>query len=299
MNETDQVYAMKYYPDLMIDPRNRLQTEVQAYRLLEGLRLTPKMTNFDEELNIAFFEWIEGEVLSSIEDVHIDQALDFVEKLVELESADFNQAASDACTYADQLYAQIEYRLQQFEILEEKRLQIFLYKVFKPLYKDVRRWSEQQWPANNLRDKLPKAKQTLSPSDFGFHNSIYRTDGTLCFLDLEYFGWDDPVKLIADFIWHPAMRLSTDQKILWLEKSFSIFYNSDEIQQRFFAAWPLYGLKWTMILLNEFRMDGWSKKIHVDDNVEQHREQKICLQINKANTVCKLIKSHQMECPYL
>ena len=54
-----------------------------------------------------------------------------------------------------------------------------------------------------------------------------------------------------------------------------------------------------MILLNEFRKDGWEKKLHVDENMEKLREQKLCEQVNKTTAVCDLIKSHQMECPYV
>jgi hypothetical protein len=197
------------------------------------------------------------------------------------------------------LFYQIEERLKKLEAVENKLLQNFLKTVFKPLYQDVKKWSMQQWPVNNLREILPKTKQTLSPSDFGFHNSILRSDGTMCFLDLEYFGWDDPVKLISDFIWHPAMMLSDDHKKLWLENSFMIFKYTEEVQQRFHAAWPLYGMRWAMILLNEFRKDGWEKKLHVDENMEKLREQKLHEQVNKTTAVCDLIKSHHLECPYV
>ena len=297
--EKNHVHALKYYPDLLLDPRNRLQTEVQACHLLEEYHLTPKVVAFDKDLNIAIFEWIDGESLQNVEEVHIDQALGFIEKLQKLNVSDFSQAASEACTSADQLFSQIENRLQQLEIVGNEQLKQFLNTIFKPLYLDVKNWSTQKWPANNLREILPKTKQTLSPSDFGFHNSILRSDGALCFLDLEYFGWDDPVKLIADFIWHPAMTLSDDHKKRWLENSFIIFKNTEEIQQRFHAAWPLYGMRWAMILLNEFRKDGWEKKLHVDENVEKFREKKLSEQIDKAVAKCDLIKSNQMECPYV
>jgi len=299
VTETNQVYALKYYPDLLIDPRNRLQTEVQSCHLLEDYHLTPKVFAYDAELNIAFFEWIEGVNLQNVENEHIDQALNFIKKLQDVETREFLQPASEACTSADQLFYQIEERLKKLETVENKLLQYFLKTVFKPLYQDVKKWSMQQWPVNNLREILPKTKQTLSPSDFGFHNSILRNDGTMCFLDLEYFGWDDPVKLIADFIWHPAMMLSDDHKKLWLENSFMIFKNTEEIQQRFHAAWPLYGMRWAMILLNEFRKDGWEKKLHVDENMEKLCEQKLREQVSKTTAVCDLIKSHHMECPYV
>ena len=297
--ETNQVYALKYYPDLLLDPRNRLQTEVQACRLLEKNHLTPKVVAFDNDLNIAIYEWIDGVALQDVEEEHIDQALDFIKTLQELDVPDFSQPASEACISADQLFSQIQNRLQQLEFIEENYLHKFLNSVFKPLFHDVKIWSKQQWPTNNLMNGLPKPKQTLSPSDFGFHNSILRSDGILCFLDLEYFGWDDPVKLIADFIWHPAMTLNDDHKKRWVKNSFLIFKNSEELKQRFHAAWPLYGMRWAMILLNEFSEDGWKKKIHVDENLEIFREQKHREQLDKAVEVCDLIKLHQIECPYV
>ena len=54
--------------------------------------------------------------------------------------------------------------------------------------------------------ELPVEQRTLSPSDFGFHNALRRPDGRVVFLDLEYFGWDDPAKMISDFLLHPALE---------------------------------------------------------------------------------------------
>ena len=295
--EKQQVYALKYYPDLLLDPRKRLQTEIKACQLLEEYHLTPKVIAFDKELNIAIYEWIEGESLQNIEDEHIDQALVFIEKLQKIDVSRFSQSASESCISAEELFSQIEKRLQKLEIVENQELKQFLSNIFKPLYQEVKYWSKRLWPLENLQEKLPHDKQILSPSDFGFHNSILRGNGSLCFLDLEYFGWDDPVKLIADFIWHPAMNLKEDHKNRWLEKSFKLFENYGEVQQRFRAAWPLYGLRWTMILLNEFRKDGWEKKIHVDEKVNNLRQQKLNEQISKALAVCDLIKAQKMECP--
>ena len=42
----------------------------------------------------------------------------------------------------------------------------------------------------------------MSPSDFGFHNVI-KKDDFLYFIDFEYAGLDDPVKLICDFYCQP------------------------------------------------------------------------------------------------
>ena len=51
---------------------------------------------------------------------------------------------------------------------------------------------------------FPQRLRVLSPSDFGFHNALRRPDGTIVFVDFEYFGWDDPAKMMADAMLHPG-----------------------------------------------------------------------------------------------
>ena len=61
---------------------------------------------------------------------------------------------------------------------------------------------------NPIKNKL----EILSPSDFGFHNSLKTKKDQIIFFDFEYFGKDDPVKLAADFLLHPGMTLNLQQK---------------------------------------------------------------------------------------
>ncbi len=56
----------------------------------------------------------------------------------------------------------------------------------------------------DFNGELPQEWRSLVPSDFGFHNSLRRNDGSLAFVDFEYFGWDDPVKMTADILLHPG-----------------------------------------------------------------------------------------------
>ena len=73
---------------------------------------------------------------------------------------------------------------------------------------------------------LKKKKRILSPSDFGC-NSLATKNKKLYFIDFDYFGWDDPVKLVADFYWHPGMNLNSSLKKLWLNKATKIFKEDD------------------------------------------------------------------------
>jgi hypothetical protein len=298
--EPGSVFALKYYPDLSVDPRPRLQTEVRACRFLENLGFTPRVVSFDKDLNLALYEWIDGTSQKNVGRGHLDQALAFIEKLKDLSSGSVNKfpQASEACLSANQIFSQLEQRIRKLESVQHKPMRRFLDTTLKPLFKMVRDWSWTKWPSTNIQHELPVLNQTLSPSDFGFHNTLQRTDESLCFVDLEYFGRDDPAKLMADFLWHPAMRLNDSLKTRWLKGMFKIFGNDNDLRLRFRAAWPLYGLRWALILLNEFRQDGWTKRLHANQDLLQERKQKLEQQLQKSSEVCQSIVRYGMECPY-
>ena len=130
-------------------------------------------------------------------------------------------------------------------------------------------------------------------------DSLLQNDGTLCFLDLEYFGWDDPVKLIADFVWHPGMNLDDSHKVIWLRGALKIFNKDPDIYLRFLAAWPLYGLRWSLILLNEFVKEGWQKRVYANVNLKYQYENRLIDQLNKAKLICEQVQETNMECPYM
>jgi len=289
---------LKDYPDLSIDPRPRMQNEVNALKLTEGLGRTPKVVAFDKSQNIALYEWIKGESLYKIEDYHISQALNFIENLQGLKAKESWSQASEACFSARQLKKQIDYRFDRLLKTKNKDLNDFLIFTFKPLLIKVWGRSEKNWPSDNIDKELPMSMQVLSPSDFGFHNAILKESGDLVFLDFEYFGRDDPVKLIADFIWHPGMKLSNLQKRDWIKGAFSIF-DDPGLGRRFSSAWPLYGLRWSLIVLNEFLEDGWHKRVYADNNLNQLFHQKLEDQLNKAKNICKKIQETNMKCPYI
>ena len=291
--------VLKEYPDLLIDPRTRLITEVNALKLVEVLHKTPKVIAFDELQNIALYEWIEGENLSKIEDNYIIQALDFIESLQNLRGKNSWCLASEACLSAKQLFTQINYRFDRLSKVKNKDLHDFLVFTFKPLFSKVWARSEQNWPSDNLEQDLPKSMQVFNPSDFGFHNAILKDDGELKFLDFEYFGRDDPVKLIADFIWHPGMKLKNLQKIDWLKGAISIFDSDPELVLRFKSAWPMYGLRWSLILLNEFVNEGWQKRVYANVNLKYQYENRLIGQLNKAKLICEQVQETNMECPYM
>jgi thiamine kinase-like enzyme len=145
--------------------------------------------------------------------------------------------------------------------------------------------------------KIPKEKLTLSPSDFGFHNAIKRADGSLVFVDFEYFGWDDPAKLIADFLWHPGMKLAGELKQQFVTGASQIYHDSN-LKTRLEFLYPMCGLRWCLIMLNEFLPDGRAKRQHSGKLTEKHESELLAAQLHKAEqTLLQLLDSYK-KIPY-
>jgi hypothetical protein len=72
------------------------------------------------------------------------------------------------------------------------------------------------------------------------------------FLDFEYFGWDDPAKTVSDFLLHPGMELTESGKKWFVRGLRESFFGSAAFAERLRRVYPMYGLIWCLILLNEF-----------------------------------------------
>jgi hypothetical protein len=112
----------------------------------------------------------------------------------------------------------------------------------------------------SLNQDLPAAHRTLSPSDFGFHNAVRSDDGALVFCDFEYFGWDDPVKLVSDFVLHPGMAIGPRFATRFEKQAAAIFSDDPTFAVRLRLLKPLYALRWALITLNEFVPERWAQR---------------------------------------
>jgi len=293
-------YALKLYPDLSLDPRPRLHAEVLACSLTKSLDVTPVMCAHDSCLNLAVFDWIDG-TPPNAHHGSIQQAIEFATRLrkMHLSGVELTPLASEACLSIREIFDQVDKRIAILNNNPDPTLTRALEDTISPLRCRLEEWVGDQWPLDRQTVEVPLSSQTLSPSDFGFHNAVEKSDGTLCFIDLEYFGRDDPVKLIADFLWHPGMDLSDAQKKFWLEKMFQVFGEDTELTDRFLTSWPVFGLRWALILLNEFREDGWKKRLDASHRNSAKLAGRKEEQLAKALGICEMIKEHDFQCPYV
>ncbi len=251
---------LKQYFKNESDPRDRLKTDFDASKFLwkNGVRTVPEPLGCDPDMGCALYEFIDSQPfdLSTVSAFDLSQLAAFVRELRMLsrlpEAVEFG-SASEASFSLNELFDSIERRLSILNESEDansasSELRAFLSERLLPFYRAAR----DALGGSHALTKLDAVYRTLSPSDLGFHNGLKRRDGVWIFQDFEYFGWDDPAKLIVDVELHPAMSLSPSLCADWRKSALAVFADDLDLERRVERVFPLYGVKWCIILLNEF-----------------------------------------------
>jgi hypothetical protein len=266
--EGGKLLALKTYVRQTSDPRDRLGTEFASLEFLRrhGIICVPAAIAIDHAAGCALYEWIEG-TPPRAERQSLAAALDLLRALDRVsDSADAAglPPASEACLSAGELLAQVERRLAALTTVasEHEDLARFLRR-FSDAFDERRSRARAAHARAGLAFDAPIAarQRRLCPSDFGFHNALVRADGTVIFLDFEYFGWDDPVKVVSDFVLHPGMELTAEHRRRFLAGAIDVFAADASFADRLEADLPLYALRWTMILLNEYLPERWQRRV--------------------------------------
>jgi hypothetical protein len=279
-------YALKIYPDRQIDPRPRLQTEFAACKTLSAAEFSvTSPVASDGTLDWGIYDWVNGTPIDTPDAAFIDEAAAFIQGLKRkgrtLRLSSEFPAASEACLSGAAIASQIQTRLDRLGQIDVPALSEFLNAALLPAFEAVSRTAKKQ--IGPLFDTpLTRGRQILSPSDFGAHNAIRDTTGRIVFIDFEYFGWDDPVKLVCDFYWHPGMNLPGPFKEHWVGLSKTIFNDDSSFDSRLEAYLPLYGLRWCLILLNEFLPSRFSQRVHADGQKQAERDAILSTQLKKS-----------------
>jgi hypothetical protein len=295
-----RMVAAKCYPSQEEDPRDRLGLEFGGLSFLadQGVgQALPRPLAADREAGVALYEWIEGDAVSASDFAarrlgDVNQTLVLLAKLHDLRLAPGAKnlpPGSDPCFSGAELVAGIAGRRARLgEVAEDNELlRTFLCGEFDAALEETRQLVVRNYEAAgmNFDAAIPERERTLSPSDFGFHNARRREDGSLVFLDFEYFGWDDPAKLTADILMHPGMVLSTEEEAEFRKGLAEINREDETYEARLSALWPLFGLRWCLILLNEFLPERWFRRIYADG--ERDHEAAQAGQLDKAGAMLR------------
>ena len=266
----ERAFALKQYPSRRDDPRDRLWTEVGALRLMErhGIDTVPRVLGVDSTHGFALLSWIDGSDVSEVSNADIDAAMVFLAAIHGLRAASWaakQPSAAEACLNGREIERQIQARLARLRDIarDEKELVDFINdSVTARLAVESEKTRRAVTAAGVAFDAdLPQEWRSLVPSDFGFHNSLRRPDGSLAFLDFEYFGWDDPMKLTADILLHPGRPLESPQRKHFRQAATRLYGSDPAFASRLSAYLPLFGLRWVLILLNEFIPERWQRRL--------------------------------------
>ncbi len=297
----NQPRALKAYFRHGPGSRDRLQAEFAALEFLwrHGVRDVPEPLAADRQAGYALYAFVEGRKVPADEltAADIDAAVAFLRRLKDLagrrESGDLPRA-SEACFSGPEFVANLEGRLDRLmrpaagADAIHPDLHAFLRDEFLPAL-------ERMVAAASCHDQwnreLPRAHRTLSPSDFGFHNALQSTSGDWMFLDFEHFGWDDPSKLICDFLLHPAMPLAPALRRRFVERLRPVFAYDPLLTERLGYHYPLFALKWCTILLNEFVSEDAQRR-RFAATADTDDAALLARQLAKARRMLALVSNH-------
>jgi hypothetical protein len=241
-------------------PRAAVEFEGLSFLWKHGERGIPRPLALHAEHGCAIYEFVEGRPVppDEVRPRDIGAAVEFLGRLKVLAGADGSQGlprAAEACFTLGELAENLRSRSDRLLAVPDRT----------PPYPALRSFLQGRFAETTeallgrarrrLRDGsavLPLRSRTLSPSDFGFHNALRRSDGGLVFVDFEYFGWDDPAKTISDFLLHPAMALTAASRRRFVREALAVYGGESDLAKRLDSFYPLFGLKWCLILLNEF-----------------------------------------------
>ncbi|MGZ5817170.1 MAG: phosphotransferase [Burkholderiaceae bacterium] len=264
-------WILKNYYQHSSDKRDRLGTEFGFLSFLKqvGVTSVPQPLAMDDSLHCALYSFLPGKRPNTITPDHISQAVNFISSINRFQKSSDAMVlpvAADSCfSWQDHLDL-AETRIARLMKVEpaselEREAHAFVEECLLPLWSRLKNNLMQAIDSSQLTEPLATEARILSPSDFGFHNAL-EDAGHLSFVDFEYAGWDDPAKLMCDFICQPELPVSKTQGKQFIDELLLALPHRDTVRHRVEQLLPVHRIKWCCILLNEFRVEDRKRRLH-------------------------------------
>lgn len=236
--------------------KQRISLEYKKICFFSNLqpKFHPTPINYNPVYGSAIYSWIEGNSIHRVNKRYLDNVVQYL-KII---NNNLNQKkklnkfkASASCFSKKDIFLQINSRFNSFNKIKNNNLTLYLSSLreyFHNLKCNLK-------TSNNIY--FPKKDLIISPSDLSIKNFIYSYNNEFFFIDYEYLGYDDSIKLICDTIIHPANKLNTRYaKYFVHEFNLKISpINFDRFKQYF----PFYCLIWCLIILNPIKKNDLSR----------------------------------------
>ena len=262
-NDSKSEILLKKYFKNTLDKRNRGKTEYFALTTLHknGITTIPTPYYFDDENQFAFYSFEPGSTIAhrTPSSQHLISINDFLAKIINL-SQNINKKKFAPAAYP-------RFKINDYITFLEDRIDLIIEGSSKNiLFREVNKFAiDQLLPFKDelivklkndckqlglkINVSIPKNELILSPSDFGLHNMLL-TKEKLTIIDFEYFGLDDPVKLLADFFHHVGQTLDDKFKYSILDHFIQSHPHGDSLLKRLKAIIDLVSFEWILIVLN-------------------------------------------------
>src|SRR5882762_1778432 len=233
----DREFAAKHYFYDAAEQRDRLQAE---YGFLEhawrcGIRCIPRPLAADATAHVALYEFVGGRWPESAGPDRVVEAAKFFAALNTVTSRASGAPlplAADACLSVEQHVHSVDARIGRLAGIATRSRADHEAAAFIAELAGAWSVARERILRAFPEPGAPISERSLSPSDFGFHNTLVRPCGELCFLDFEYAGWDDPAKMAGDFFWHAGLRPSREHFGPFVETAFAPFDDAPTIERR-------------------------------------------------------------------
>ena len=281
-----------YHPD---DRRDRLKHEFSFSNFVwrQGMRNIPQPLAQDVENHLGLYEFVRGRKLEAAEiDAHmVNQAREFFLYVNDFRREIIGRTlpnASEACFGMTEHLSKVAERVARLSLIDgkseiDRAAKGFAEVELQKLWNSVRIGIEAEISA--LDEDLSQECRCISPSDFGFHNALLREDGTLCFIDFEYAGWDDPAKWVCDFFCQPALPVPLEHLPNTVSEVCRAFVEDDLLERRISLLLPAYRIKWCCILLNDFLPIDASRRRFAESSDEHAEDLRKEAQLEKAKSL--------------
>lgn len=244
-------FVIKRYPQIK-NEEQRFIREVSFLNYCNKYQIyqAPHLYHSDSVLLCMLQEYIAGTALSEISSKEIHQAADFICQINSLDLDHFpsDLRAIDALDSYQSLKDDLKHRmditipsiLAKYAVQPDALFNAHS-RVVDLLSTSGRVFAQLDANAKKRRNEAA----FLSPSDFGFHNSIQTSD-KLRFIDFEYSGYDNPIKLVGDFISQPDHRL--DRKLQFEFISEVESFTGISVDDFPWELLALFAFKWLLIM---------------------------------------------------
>jgi hypothetical protein len=257
VDQPQKILIKKYYNDSIA----RLDREFNAFTFFKSVntglsKQVPEAFWTNRQDNYAVYSFEEGthKTGNQITKGNLRLIVDFIVELQALKpdkiATHFDRAVKSP-TSLDSYVHEAQWRIEAFQaaaakggvdervmtqvsqLQAEKRLASFL--------SDFRKLHSKK----ELSAVFPPKEARLNPMDFSLLSILFRQNRPPCFVDFEYFGWDDPLHIVAEFLQHDRSQgLSKDLQTTFLDYYKEATNTSDATLQRLPPTIAILGAIW-------------------------------------------------------